>query len=154
MSFLPFYQIKLFFQLFLFVCIFLFPYFHFCLHLTFASPPPSLTFQPWRNLEAIPPLRHSGSHLTRSITLCLFQLKLTPFAVKSMVIPGRKVTHPCYTRCPRGFKCFWMYIMLLQEDLYCQMVIQRLDLRSSPCGKMCAWHMCSQLKFYTEMRSS
>lgn len=72
------------------------------LHLTFAPPPQFLTFQPWRNLEAIPPLRHSGSHLTRSITLCLFQLKLTPFAVKSMLIPCRKVTHPCYTRCPGG----------------------------------------------------
>lgn len=60
----------------------------------FASSPPSLTFQAWRNLETIPPPRHSGSHLTRSITLCLFQLKLTPFAVKSFVIPCRKVSHP------------------------------------------------------------
>lgn len=111
---------------------------YFFLHLTFASPPSSLTFQPWWNLEAIPPLRHSGSHLIRSITLCLFQLKLTPFAVNSMVIPCRKVTHPCYTHCPWGLVCFWMYIMLLQGDLYCQMAVQRLDLQNFPCGKMCA----------------
>ena len=78
--------------------------FFFCLRtFTVAPTSPALTSQPWRNLEAIPPLRRSGSLLTRSITLCLFQLKLTPFAVKSMAIPCRKVTHPCNTRCPGGF---------------------------------------------------
>lgn len=39
---------------------------------------------------------------------------------------------------PRGFKCFWMYIMLLQEDLFCQMELQRLELQRCPCRIMCA----------------
>lgn len=42
---------------------------------------------------------------------------------------------------PTGFKCFWMYIMLLQEVLYCQMTVQRLDLKSCPEGK-CVLGVC------------
>lgn len=107
--------------------------FYVCSHLTLVFLPLSLTFQPWRNLEAIPPLRLSGSHLTRSITLCLFQLNLTPFAVRSIVIPCRKVTQPYCTHFPGGFHCFSMYIMLLQEDLYCQTAVQKLNVQSSLC---------------------
>ena len=93
---------------------------YFSVSISFFCTPlhPSLAFQPWRNLEAIPPLRRSGSHLTRSITLCLFQLKLTPFAVKSTVMPCRKVTRPLQHPLPRGFKCFWMYILCCYKKIY------------------------------------
>lgn len=32
---------------------------------------------------------------------------------------------------PAGVKCFWMYIMLLHRDLYCQFAAQRSDLQTS-----------------------
>lgn len=100
--------------------------FYVCSHLTLVFLPLSLTFQPWRILEAIPPLRLSGSHLTRSITLCLFQLNLTPFAVRSIVIPCRKVTQPYCTHFPGGGSLFL--------DVY--YVITRRSVLSDGCPKV------------------
>lgn len=103
----------------------------FCLRLTRLFLPASPTFQPWRNLDSEPPLSLTRSHLTRSITLCLFQLKLTPFPVRRIVTPCRNATHLCCTHCPGGFQCSWIYIMLLQEDLCCQMDDQTPGIKSS-----------------------
>lgn len=119
----------------------IFPCFHFCLHLTFISPPPYLTFQPWRNLEAILPPRHRGSHLTRSITLCLFQLKLTPFAVKSMVIPCRKVTHPCFTHCPQGLSVSGCILCCYKRSYTVRWLSKGWPSKAPPVGK-CVLGLC------------
>lgn len=128
--------------------------FFFCLRtFTVAPTSPALTSQPWRNLEAIPPLRRSGSLLTRSITLCLFQLKLTPFAVKSLAIPCRKVTHPCNTGCPGGFSVSGCILCCYKKIYTVKRRSKGWTSKALPAGKMCAWHMCvcSQMEIKSKM---
>lgn len=76
------------------------------------------------NRKAVVPLRHSGSHLTRSITLCLFQLKLTPFAVKSPVIPSRKVTHQAKATAQGPQMSLHVYYVVTRRSILSQRCLQ------------------------------
>lgn len=116
----------------------LFLLFSFLLQLAFCSP--CRTFQPWRNLEAIPPLRLTGSHSTRSIMLCLFQLKPTPLAVRRIVIPWRNTTHLYHTHCPGvGFSVSG-YVLCCYKRIYADRWLTKswtaVGKYSVPCGKM------------------
>lgn len=123
------------------------------LYLTSVSPSSSpLTFQTWRNLQAIAPPRHGGSHLTRSITLCLFQLKLTPFAVKSVVMPCRAVTHPCYTCCPQASSVSGCTLCCYIEIYTVSLLLKGRISKHLPCGKkkclVCPNVLWWQVKFF------
>lgn len=85
------------------------------------------------------PRSHTSSQAQWKPSDTLHYIVLVPIKADTICCqePGdtlQKGNPPLQHPLPRGFQCFWMYIMLLQEDLYCQTEIQRLDVQSCPRG--------------------
>ncbi|KAF3690783.1 hypothetical protein EXN66_Car006456 [Channa argus] len=78
------------------------------------------------------PRSHTSSQAQWKPSDTLHYFVLVPIKVDTICCqePGdtlQKGNPPLLHPVPTGFKCFWMYIMLLQEELHCQMAVRSVN---------------------------
>lgn len=126
-----------------------------CWDLTFASPPPFLPDLP--TMEK--PRSHTSSQAQWKISDTLHYVVLVPIKADTICCQEhgdtlQKGNPPRLHPLPMGFKCFWMYIIiLLQGDLYCQVAVQTLHLQSPTVGN-CLLCVSLRNSFFEAIRIS